>query len=262
MIANNCSENDVALRMARQVLYRFTALTLLDPRTGSWEEMHNLASDGLLAAAAELVRSEPNAVADPLALGEFPVSSLDPAPVLARLPQSSMALNERYEATFGLLASSACPPCESEYINGKYTFQRSQTLGDVSGFYRAFGLKPSRRHPERHDHVVLELEFMAFLLAKERQALESAVPSSQEHADICRQAQRRFLQEHLAWWTPTFARLLDHEDAGGFYSAAGRFLAALVASERALLDVPPPAHFAAPSAIERPEECEGCQLGA
>jgi TorA maturation chaperone TorD len=176
------------------------------------------------------------------------------------LPDSPSAFNIAYEGVFGLLSSSACPPCESEYIDGKFTFQRSQTLGDVGGFYRAFGLRPSRRRPERHDHIVLELEFMAFLIGLERQARECDEADRGEKADLCRRAQQRFLREHLSWWAPAFARLLGREDPGGFYEGAGVFLAALIAAERGLLDVPVPSHPGVPSSIERPEECEGCQL--
>jgi TorA maturation chaperone TorD len=248
--------------MARQALYRFSALTLLDPRTGGTEQFADLQRSGLIDAAAELVRGERRAKAEPLAVGERPLSDLQPAFVRARLPNSSFVFNELYERTFGLLSSSACPPCEAEYIFGKHDFQRSQTMADVSGFYRAFGLQPSRRHPERHDHIVLELEFMAFLLGMERRALQSQEPDAREKAAVCRAAQQRFLREHLSWWAPAFGRLLGREDPNGFYAAAGGFLSALIAAERALLCVPPPTHRAAPSAIERPEECEGCQIGS
>jgi TorA maturation chaperone TorD len=181
-------------------------------------------------------------------------------PVWKFLPVSRSALNVAYERTFGLLSSCACPPCEADYIDGTFSYQRSQTLGDVGGFYRAFGLQPSRSHPERHDHIVLELEFMAFVLGLERRALETCAAETAETVDLCRRAQQRFLNEHVAWWAPAFARLLGREDAGGFYDAAGVFLAALIAAERALLVVPPPSHLGAPSLLERPEECDGCQL--
>jgi TorA maturation chaperone TorD len=248
--------------MARQALYRFCALTLLDPRTGGDEQLADLRRRGLIDAAAELVRREPGAKAESLALGEHRLSNLRPALVRVHLPRSRSAFNELYERTFGLLSSCACPPCEAEYIFGKHDFQRSQTMADVSGFYRAFGLQPSRRHPERHDHIVLELEFMAFLLGMERRALQSQEPDAHEKAELCRAAQQRFMREHLAWWAPALGHILSREDAHGFYSAAGVFLSALIAAERALLNVPPPTSRAAPSAIERPEECEGCQIGS
>lgn len=255
------TSDDRALLLARKALYRFCALTLLDPRAGAWEELTLVTQGELIDEAAAVLRSEPRAQADRLAPGERPLEDLEPRHVAACLPPSRSELNAAYERTFGLLSSCACPLCESEYINGKFTFQRSHAIADVSGFYRAFGLQPSRRHPERHDHVVLQLEFMAFLLDLERGAREVPGNKAVEKAQICRDAQKRFLQEHLAWWAPALCRLLDREDRDGFYAAAGKMLAAFLAAERAILEVTPPSPLAAPGTIERPEECEGCHFG-
>lgn len=253
-------ESDQALSLARQALYRFTAMALVDPRAGTWRQLSDLRTDPLLDAAAAVVRHDPAAKADTLALGERPLEDLDPAAVLKRLPATAAELNGEYERTFGLLVGSACPPYETEYIHGKFTFQRSQTLADVSGFYRAFGLKPSDWFPERHDHIVQELEFMALLLGLERRAADSQAADRHERIEVCRDAQLRFFREHLVWWAPAFARLLARENAGGFYAAVGNFLAALMAAERSLLGVEPPVAGAAPSTLEPPDACDGCQL--
>lgn len=251
---------DPALNMARQSLYRFAALTLLDPRAGAWDRLNELRDESLLDEATALVRGQPAAKTRPLGRGERPLADLDPAPVLKLLPRSRDGLNEAFERTFGLLVSAACPPYETEYIDGKFTFQRSHALADVSGFYSAFGLEPSHQHPERPDHIVLELEFMAFLLAQERRAAQRDGPVRADQLEICRRAQQRFMKEHLAWWTPAFAMLIAREDPQGFYKSAGVFLAALIAAERGLLDVEAPTNLSGPSTLERPEECEGCLL--
>ncbi len=251
---------DPAVLMARQTLYRFAALTLLDPKAGGWEQLDALREDALLSEAANLIRDLPEATLRKLGPGEHPLSKLDPDPVLNRLPHTRDKLNEEFENTFGLLVSNACPPYETEYINSKYAFQRSNTLADVSGFYRAFGLTTSTTHPERPDHIVQELEFMAFLLGLERQAYSCDAAIRQQRLEVCREAQARFLREHLSWWAPAFARLLSHEDPGGFYDQAGVFLAALIPAERALLGVESTAQHTEPSPLERPEACEGCEL--
>jgi TorA maturation chaperone TorD len=251
---------DPALRMARRALYRFAALTLADPRYGTWDLLSAASTAQMLNQAAAVVRGEPAAKADTLGLGERPLADLDPTAVLQRLPDSADGANGAYEQTFGLLVSSNCPPYETEYINSKFTFQRSQALADIAGYYRAFGLEPSVIHPERQDHLVLELEFVALLLGLEQAAADSGHPDRIGRRAVCADACRKFLDEHLIWWVPTFAHLLSKQHPSGFYDAVSTFLSALVTAERSLAGLPLPSGRVAPSTVERPEECEGCLL--
>ena len=247
---------DPILDQSRQPLYRFGALALLDPQAGAWKRIADPASQTCVQAAAELIRDE-SAEPIPLGLGEFSVETLDPAEVFAKLPDSAEGLNAEYEQIFGLVASGSCPPLETEYIESKQTFKRSHHLADVAGFYNAFGLERTPDHPERQDHIVLELEFMACLIALERAAAEAG---ETERVEICRAAEKRFLEEHLSWWVPAFARLLSKERPDGFYAAVGRLLCAFLPTERRRLGVEPPQKPAVPSRMERPEECDGCLL--
>jgi TorA maturation chaperone TorD len=251
---------DRAVNIARQALYRFAALSFVDPRTGSWDKLNKLRDDPLLLGAAGLIRGLPQAHPPQYGLGECSIELIDHRKVLERLPGSLQALNTQYENTFGLLVSSNCPPYETEYINSKYAFQRSNGLADISGFYHAFGLTTSDEHPERPDHIVLELEFMATLLALERKAADEALHRPSDRQQVCRDAQSRFMQQHLAWWIPAFARLLGKQNSQSFYNAAGVFLTALIPAERAILGLPPASEPVLPSSVERPEDCEGCQI--
>lgn len=243
---------DTAVNSARRALYRFASLALADPASGCWTHLADRLSHACIHAACELVRAEPGAIAGSLGPGEAPLDQLDPAAMLSKLPGSVEALNTEYERTFGLLLTAGCPPYETEFIDGKLSFQRSQHLADVAGFYRAFGMEPQVSHPERPDHITLELEFMATLIG-----LESRTRDNDQFA-VCRDAQAQFLKSHLAWWVPSFARLLTREHPDGFYAAVGKFLSVLMPAERALLGVSAVLQPAAPSLLERPEECEGC----
>jgi TorA maturation chaperone TorD len=251
---------DLAVSMARQVLYRFAAISFGDPRAGSWDQLSLLRVDPVLQEAAAFIRRLPQVRPPEYGLGESAIEQLDPRLVLDRLPDSQRELNSQYENTFGLLVSSNCPPYETEYINSKYAFQRSNGLADISGFYHAFGLTTSDVHPERPDHIVLELEFMATLIAMERRATEGKPLRSNDRQQVCRGAQSRFLQQHLAWWIPAFASLLSKQSSQQFYAAAGAFLTALIPAERAILRLPPASQPVVPSTVERPEDCDGCHL--
>lgn len=251
---------DPAVAMARQALYRFAALTLLDPKFGSWEKLVDLRDDAVLSEAAALLCDLPEAIPEELAPGERSLAELDVSAVMAELHETRDEFNRHFETTFGLLVSNACPPYETEYIDGKFTFQRGHALADISGFYQAFGVTTSESHPERPDHIVQELEFMAFLIGLTRQADQSDSSVRADRMRVCCDAQERFLRDHLTWWTPAFSTLLSREDSGGFYDAAAGFLSAFITAERALHSIPAIAGPAAPSALEQPDECEGCQL--
>ena len=251
---------DPAVLLARRACYRFVALALADPQTGIWSELADTETQALVIQAAAILRDEDAAVARPLGLGERPLADLDPAVALSRLPRSAGELNTLYEANFGLLGGSKCPPYETEYVPNKFVFQRSNMLADIAGFYRAFGLQPSTIHPDRPDHVALECEFLAQLIELERQARTSRSPQADARAEICAQARKRFLQEHSAWWFPAFATLLARQDRGGFYEAVANFLAALTAAERALEGVELSYRPAEPSPIETLDQCSGCEL--
>lgn len=253
---------DQALNLAQQAMYRFAALTLLDPRAGAWDELDSLQDSTLLEDSFQIVRQNAADDPGPPGPGELPLSELSPAAVMAQMPATAEALNQQFEAAFGLLVSGVCPPYETEYLNGKFAVQRAQTLADISGFYRAFGLQPSSGHRERHDHIVLELEFMALLLGLELQAADLNASVRSERIAVCQEARSKFFREHLGWWAPAFAHLLAREATGGFYGEAARLLAALLASQRRHLGLPILTEHPQPSSLERPEECEGCSLGA
>jgi TorA maturation chaperone TorD len=252
--------HDEATLFARQVLYRFGAWTFLDPAAGAWELLASLRAEELLPRSAALLRDLCKSRPLQLGTGERPLADLNPLPILDRLPGSRAELNKAFEATFGLLVSNSCPPYETEYIHSKFSFQRSNTLADINGFYRAFGLGISTAHRERPDHIVQEMEFMAFLIGQHRRAKQASQATREKRLKVCRQAQVRFLREHLAWWAPTFARLLSREASGGFYEAAGRFLAALIPVERTLLGIDSTGPPAEPTSLAPPDACQGCEL--
>lgn len=250
---------DPAHSAARQVLYRYLALAFTDPRTGSWSDLANRELQACAIAAVELLQADTSTQVPQLGRGERPLDALDCTRLFEALPETAAEMNAEYERVFGLLVSAPAPPYETEYINSKYTFQRSQHLADVAGFYRAFGLEISGESTERPDHLALELEFMAVVIGLERQGAGEGSAEG-ERRGICRNAQRRFVHEHLSWWVPAFARLLSRDRADGFHARAAEALTCLMPAERALLGVPAPDAAAGPSLVERPEECEGCQL--
>jgi TorA maturation chaperone TorD len=251
---------DLAIDLARECLYRFLAAALTDPRADGWALVLDPDSGSVAAYAAELLRDE--AVAEPAALGfgELPPGDLDLAPLLAELGRPRDEQATEYDRVFGLVPSPECPPYETEYHANAEPFFRAQQLADVAGFYRAFGLAPSRGSPERPDHLALELEFTAFLLLKKRLAARAADGDngSADRVQVCADAEAAFFRDHLAWWVPSFATGLRRKAGDGPYAALGRVLAALMPIERLRYGVASPRLPLRAASIEPPEEQAGC----
>lgn len=131
-------------------------------------------------------------------------------------------------------ASVACPPYETEY-RAAHVFQQTNEMADVAGFYRAFGFEAAAGL-ERPDHLAAELEFMCVLSAKEGLAIEAG---DAEAAAICRDAQVKFLADHLGVWVGAFARRVSDAGRLRFYPAVAALLEGWIEAECARLGARP-----------------------
>ena len=144
------------------------------------------------------------------------------------------AFSSRYRELFGHTASGPIPPYETEYGN-EALFQQPQELGDLMGFYNAFGLTLKSGMRERPDHISCECEFLMFLALKESYALEH---ESQEMLAETQKAGKLFLRDHLGRFLPTFAFKLGRQEDSGFYGSLGELCLRFVSAECARLHVP------------------------
>ena len=141
------------------------------------------------------------------------------------LEGASLALGEEY--TYLFERTVKCSPHEGSYP-GAPGAERAQPLADLGSFYAAFGLQVSQQRRDLPDHITMEQEFLGVLLAKEAYALGQGW---QEQADICAQARRRFVSDHLGRWLARFSRRLSEEARLDFYPAAADVALALLALE-------------------------------
>ncbi|MEM4311955.1 MAG: molecular chaperone TorD family protein [Nitrososphaerales archaeon] len=104
-----------------------------------------------------------------------------------------------------LFERGLAPPYESNYTCKENSHQKLIEEADISGFYRAFGMKPKGELP---DHLVAELEFIALLYTKESYAL---LMKDHLNASICQEARVKFLVEHLSKWIEEFkSKVIQH----------------------------------------------------
>ena len=144
-------------------------------------------------------------------------------------------LRDDHKRVFSNVISLDCPPYETLFGND-HVFGQSYTMGDIAGFYNAFGLQLSQDIHERLDHLSVELEFIHYLAYKESYAL---LHDGKEKLQTVVDAEKKFVKEHLGRWVPLFAGMLKKKANYGFYKILADFTADWVGFEIAFLAVSP-----------------------
>ena len=181
--------------MARGFIYRYLAMAFEYPSAEQWLWLTDTKVHGLLAGALSF------------AGGEAATTAATPAMLKAFTSENYRAHVEDYVALFGHAARGSCPVNEIEYgdLKADPLFQPHR-LADLAAFYHAFGMDVGEDAKERQDHICIEFEFMSVLAVKEAFAFEHQLED--EQVASCRDAQKKFLREHLGRWVPAFCRRL------------------------------------------------------
>ncbi len=234
------AQREADLALCRSVLYEALALGFRAPtdetvaRLASAEGASALADAAAILDAAwgtdlaGLVRRLP--ATEPAGKPAIPPAGKPASP----RPPSVELLDADYRRLFGHTAQGRVPPYETEYGEDS-VFLPAQEMGDLAGFFRAFGLVLNPAAHERIDHISCAFEFSLFLARKEAYALKRGQKAIR---DDSRMAARAFLRDHLGRFAPAFGNRLAKEDRGGFYGALGELCAAFVAHECARAGVP------------------------
>ncbi|MBI2314253.1 MAG: molecular chaperone TorD family protein [Betaproteobacteria bacterium] len=137
---------------------------------------------------------------------------------------------ERVRAEYARLFLGSGPVSlhETAYGDGRRIAGRTAELADISGFYLAFGLRPSENDPDLPDHICSELEFYSLMLIKAAYAGRSGWTA---RSDVTRRALRKFLEQHLGRWTGSLARDIDQHTSAPPYLLLARVLQVLIRSE-------------------------------
>ncbi len=146
--------SEIDLALCRATLYSALALGFQPPTE---ETITRLTSDKNVEALAEAATAlDPDRETDLASAARGP-GAVEPLTV--------GELSELFQYFFGHTVRGAVPPYETEY-GTEGLFQQPHEMGDLMGFYQAFGLTLDIKLHERADHVSCECEFLCFLALK------------------------------------------------------------------------------------------------
>jgi TorA maturation chaperone TorD len=161
-------------------------------------------------------------------------------------------LQAEHRRVFSNVITLDCPPYETLFGND-HVFGQAHVMGDIAGYYRAFGVELSKDIHERMDHLSVELEFMHFLAYKESYArCHDGIDKTQIVVD----AQKKFVKEHIGRWVPLFCRMLVKKADSGFFRHMADFGSDWMDFEAAYLGVTPQPYSEAdyrPATFNAPE---------
>jgi TorA maturation chaperone TorD len=144
-------------------------------------------------------------------------------------------LAEDYVRLFG--PAARVPLTETSWGDMGRMLGKAAQLADISAFYHAFKARPlAGRETVPEDHLIMELEFMSILCLKEAHALNQGL---ERELQVTCDAQKKFLQDHLATWTGYWMEQLVDQAPALFYLRVGEALQTLIPAEIARLGVEP-----------------------
>lgn len=213
--------------VSRSFIYKYLSLGFMMPEEGWWELVRNGLWARGIRMETEALESHRTAVD---AVRRFSLEA-------DKLKKNGdlEALKAEYTRLFVLPADSRAISYETEYT-AAHPFIKSREISDIFGFYRAFGVGLSITNPDRADFIATELEFMHVLCVKETAA--KAVARA-EQDEVVRDAEAKFVRDHLGRWVRNLAVEIETLSPGSFYAALSRFAAAFVEAEAAFLNVVP-----------------------
>lgn len=161
-------------------------------------------------------------------------------------------LQAEHRRVFSNVITLDCPPYETLFGND-HVFAQSHVMGDIAGYYKAFGVELSKDIHERLDHLSVEFEFMHFLAYKESY---SRCHDGAEKTQIVVDAQKKFVKNHIGRWVPLFCRMLVKKADSGLFKMVADMTLDWMDFEAAFLNVTPQPYSEAdyrPATFNAPE---------
>lgn len=240
--------------LARGTLYRLLAQAFRHPGE-SWQEEWDEIARGA-STALEVLGSGTNVL--PRSLDSASAALCEAFDLVWAASRDPERIRCDHARLVGHSPRAGTTPYETEWTGAAGEILQYHLLADLGGFYRAFGLELAHSCDERHDHLSIELCFLGFLCVREAAAEERG---ASEVAAIVRDAQRRFLDEHVLRWARSFSTRTKEEDPDGFYGRAAVLLERFLEAERARFGLAAEETFRELSASSLALEdcCVGCE---
>lgn len=123
------------------------------------------------------------------------------------------------------------PPYGSIYLDDTKTVMGDSTAR-VAAFYHACGLHLADDFHELPDHFAVELEFMAYLAFKQR---EAGLSGNNDEVSRIGNLQQEFLGRFLIPWLEPFTSAITSDGEASFYKAIAHCTAAFITADYAAL---------------------------
>ena len=128
---------------------------------------------------------------------------------------------ETYVGTFDIgVPVAICPLIETHW---NHCDPVTSILHENVLFFKQFGLMIRTSGKESPDHVLLQTEFMSYLYTLEERFLNDS--AQEDMVAQIRQAEKDFLERHLAYWTPLAAKKIESDMADSWPAKWVRLLA-------------------------------------